>query len=87
MGQEKDVGGEMTNGNKEPCMCIKISEPTHDASTSNDTMKGDANEKEGKKSFTLTSLEFFTVLHVFLPESAGIRSIPVDSGNSVEWKF
>ena len=31
--------------------------------------------------------EFFTVLHVFLPESAGIRSIPVDSGNSVEWKF
>ena len=33
------------------------------------------------------AVEFFIVLHVFLPESAGIRSIPVDSGNSAEWKF
>jgi hypothetical protein len=28
--------------------------------------------------------EFFTVLHVFLPESGGIRSIPVIPG---EWNF
>ena len=31
--------------------------------------------------------EFFTVLHVFLPESAGIWSMLVDSGNSAEWNF
>ena len=31
--------------------------------------------------------EFFTVLHIFLPESTGIWLILVDSGNSVEWKF
>ena len=39
------------------------------------------------KDVYFSELEFFTVLHVFLPESAGIRSIPVDSGNSAEWNF
>ena len=37
--------------------------------------------------FFLRNLEFFTVLHIFLLESARIQSIPVNSRNSVEWKF
>ena len=45
MGAEKDACSGMTSGNAEPRIRIG-----HDASTPGDTMRGDANEKGGKKS-------------------------------------
>ena len=40
----------MTNENKKARVYVGIGEPTHNASTSDDTTRGDANREGGEKS-------------------------------------
>jgi hypothetical protein len=47
--REKDVGG-MTNENDKPRIWVGIGEPTHNATTSDDTMRGGANGKGRERS-------------------------------------
>jgi hypothetical protein len=56
-GREKDVGGGMTNENDKPRIWVGIGEPTHNATTSDDTTRGGCEwEREGEE-LTLTSVD------------------------------
>ena len=48
--REKDVGSGTTNGNEELCVSIGIGEPKHDASTSDEAIRENANGK-GRRAY------------------------------------
>lgn len=82
----------MTNGNAEPCICVGIGEPTHDASTPDDMTRGDANEKErGREELTLTSylgllsVVWLLVVSRYLGRSNKVPKQIIQRNNRVLW--